>query len=107
MMRFALAIWLIILTVLLLLLSMWPTAAQNIQPPLGQGCRPKQDAEDRLRIQRAMERLPVNYSELVLLRFAEQLAFAEIAEMQGKTLDAVKSLFRRALAALKTEMDRE
>jgi DNA-directed RNA polymerase specialized sigma24 family protein len=38
------------------------------------------------------------------VRFADGLTFAEIAEKRGQSLEAVKSLYRRAIQALKDEM---
>lgn len=55
-------------------------------------------------IQVAMNELPDHYQEIILLRFADGLAFAEIAEQRGQTLEAVKSLYRRAIQALRDKM---
>lgn len=51
-------------------------------------------------VRQAMQNLPDNYREILLLRFAEGLRFDEIAQQQGQSLEATKSLFRRAVAAL-------
>ncbi len=61
--------------------------------------------EERVAIQRALRQLPQSYQEIILLRFAEDLQFNEIAELNGQNLEAVKSLFRRALAALRTHLE--
>ena len=61
--------------------------------------------EERIYIQRALQKLPENYQEVVLLRFAEDLQFNEIAEILGQNLEATKSLFRRAIAALRNHLD--
>lgn len=61
--------------------------------------------EDRVYIQRALQKIPENYREVILLRFAEDLQFNEIAELTGQNLEAVKSLFRRAIAALRNHLD--
>jgi len=61
--------------------------------------------EERIFLQRSLLKLPENYREVILLRFAEDLQFNEIAELMGQNLEAVKSLFRRAIAALRNQLD--
>ncbi len=65
-----------------------------------------QAAEERIFIQRALQQLPENYREVILLRFAEDLQFNEIAQHTGQNLEATKSLFRRAIAALRAHLDK-
>ena len=62
--------------------------------------------EERVYLQRALQNLPDNYREIILLRFAEAMQFNEIAEMTGQNLEATKSLFRRAIAALRTHLEK-
>lgn len=62
--------------------------------------------EERVFIQRAIQHLPENYREIILLRFAEDLQFNEIAEITNQNLEATKSLFRRAIAALRTHLEK-
>jgi RNA polymerase sigma-70 factor (ECF subfamily) len=61
--------------------------------------------EERIVMQKALNLLPENYREIILLRFAEGLQFNEIAQAQGQNLEAVKSLFRRAIAALQNQLE--
>jgi len=61
--------------------------------------------EERVAIQRALQSLPENYREVILLRFAEDLQFNEIAEVMDQNLEATKSLFRRAVSALRNHLD--
>lgn len=61
--------------------------------------------EERIFIQRALLYLPENYREVILLRFAEDLQFNEIAALTDQSLEATKSLFRRAIAALRTHLE--
>jgi RNA polymerase sigma factor (sigma-70 family) len=56
--------------------------------------------EDHIRLQLALQELPQKHREIILLRFAEGLQFNEIAEVMGQSLEAVKSLFRRAITGL-------
>ena len=62
--------------------------------------------EERIYLQRALQDLPDNYKEIILLRFAEDMQFNEIAEMTDQNLEATKSLFRRAIAALRTHLEK-
>ena len=64
-----------------------------------------QAMEECIVIQRAIEQLSASYQEILILRFAEDLQFNQIAELTGQSLDATKSLFRRAVAALKKQLD--
>lgn len=65
-----------------------------------------QSLEERIFLQRALQNLPENYREVILLRFAEDLQFNEIADLTNQNLEAVKSLFRRAIIALRAHMEK-
>ncbi len=56
--------------------------------------------DDVLALRRAFQQLPAKYQEILLLRFAEDVPFCEIALLQNRSLEATKSLFRRAVTAL-------
>lgn len=60
--------------------------------------------EERLMLRQALRQLPENHQEVIFLRFAEGLQFNEIAALQGQSLEAVKSLFRRAIAGLQKQI---
>jgi len=60
--------------------------------------------EDRVVLRQMLRALPDPYQEVILLRFAEELPFDEIARLRGQSLEATKSLFRRALAALRKQV---
>lgn len=66
---------------------------------------PPRMMEERVLIQRALQKLPENYREVILLRFAEELQFNEIAAAMNQNLEATKSLFRRAISALRKHLD--
>jgi RNA polymerase sigma-70 factor (ECF subfamily) len=66
---------------------------------------PQKTMEERVLIQRALQSLPDNYREVILLRFAEDLQFNEIAQVMNQNLEATKSLFRRAVSALRNHLD--
>ena len=61
--------------------------------------------EERALVRITLRRLPVHYQEVLLLRFAEGLPFAQIGSTLGISLEAAKSRYRRAVAALAEEMD--
>lgn len=65
-------------------------------------------SDDKIILRGAILQLPDHYQEVLLLRFAEGLKFIEIAQQIGQSLEATKSLFRRAMDALREivgEMD--
>ncbi len=74
-------------------------ASQEIEPATGM---PMDDSQ--IILQQALLTLPDAYREVIVLRFAEGLKFQDIARQQGKSLEAVKSLFRRAMEALRGEL---
>ena len=52
-------------------------------------------------------KLPDQYKEIIILRLIDNLGFQEIAGELGLSYEAAKSLFRRAIAMLQTEVERE
>lgn len=61
-------------------------------------------SDERALIQRAFGLLPEHYQEIILMRFADGLTFAEIARLRGQSPEAAKSLYRRAMEALRSEV---
>lgn len=70
----------------------------------GAGQRQQGHLEEKIMLRVALNQLPAKYKEVILLRFAEGKSFQEIAAMQDQSLEATKSLFRRAIAALQKEI---
>ena len=64
-----------------------------------------QEIDQQMLIQRAMGDLPEHYQEIILMRFADGLTFSEIAEQRQQSLEAIKSLYRRAIQAVRTAMN--
>ena len=64
-----------------------------------------QEIDQQMLIQRAMGSLPEHYQEIILLQFADGLTFNEIAEQRQQSLEAIKSLYRRAIQAVRTAMN--
>ena len=61
-------------------------------------------ADQRLALQKALNSIPEHYQEIILMRFADGLSFAEIAERRQQSLEATKSLYRRAVQAVRENM---
>lgn len=63
------------------------------------------DVEEAITLRHALVNLPDSYREIILMRFADGLKFNEIAEMSGRSLEATKSLFRRAVTELRKQVE--
>jgi RNA polymerase sigma-70 factor (ECF subfamily) len=71
---------------------------------------PSHRAERReagLRLAAAIEHLPADYRDVLVLRHFQGLAFPEIARRLGKTLDSVKNAWLRGLAQLRRKLEDE
>jgi len=53
----------------------------------------------------ALDKLPADYREVIILRHLESLPFAEVAGRMGRSEDSVQKLWVRALASLRRSMD--
>ena len=60
--------------------------------------------ENAERLERALEALTDSHREIILLRQFEELTFPEIATRLGKTEDACRMMFARAMTALTLKM---
>lgn len=74
---------------------------EEIDPPALDGW------EERALVRVALGRLPAHYQDILLLRFAEGLSFEEIAQILDISLEAAKSRYRRAVAAVADEMEQK
>ena len=61
--------------------------------------------EDRIALRRALASLPEKYQDVILLRFADGMQFDEIAKTMHSNLETTKSLFRRAVAAMRKNLE--
>ncbi|MDD5547473.1 MAG: RNA polymerase sigma factor [Candidatus Pacebacteria bacterium] len=59
------------------------------------------NAEKNKLLDSLLEKLPINYKTVLLLRYEDEFTFEEIGEVLGKPLNTVKSQNRRALIALR------
>ena len=60
--------------------------------------------DDNIVLKDALANLPEQYRDIILLRYAEGLKFSEMATLNAQSLEATKSLYRRAMTALRDEM---
>jgi RNA polymerase sigma-70 factor (ECF subfamily) len=60
--------------------------------------------QERALVRLALRRLPDHYQEVLLLRLAEGLPFDQVAGVLGTSLEAAKSRYRRAVAAIAKEL---
>ena len=83
-----------------------PDSTENLQAEAQQARGDVYKAVDEgLLLQEAIHRLPGHYQEIIFYRFAEGLSFEEIAQCQGQSLEATKSLFRRVIATLQKQLE--
>lgn len=61
--------------------------------------------EERIALRKALSGMPEKYREVILLRFSDGMQFDEIAKSMGSNLESTKSLFRRAVAALRKNLE--
>src|SRR5205814_5374688 len=52
----------------------------------------------------ALEKLPEDYREVIVLRHLEGLTFPEVAQRMGRTLDSVEKLWLRAVTRMRQSM---
>lgn len=64
-------------------------------------------AEQRIALRQAIEKLPADWQELLLLRYANDLPVGQIAALTGLSRFAVHRRIRSALAALRTMLQKE
>ena len=75
------------------------------QPP--RSVNPWTATNDELIVKEALRELAKKHREILLLKFAEGLAFGEIAEQLDLTYEATRSRYRRAVEALRDQMEHD
>lgn len=60
----------------------------------------REQMDEHLLLKKAFDQLPEHYREIIFLRLVDQYPFAEIAKKRDQSVDAVKSLYRRAIHAI-------
>ena len=61
--------------------------------------------EQAVLLANALDKLPADYREVIILRHLESLPFAEVAGRMGRSEDSVQKLWVRALSSLRRSMD--
>jgi RNA polymerase sigma-70 factor (ECF subfamily) len=75
-------------------------AAADVPAPVRQALSLVLINEAALRLERALDALPDAQRELIVLRKLEEMTFPEIAARLGKSEDACRMAFSRAMTAL-------
>jgi RNA polymerase sigma-70 factor (ECF subfamily) len=78
-----------------------PGIAADTPTPSGHAMA--RETDDSLRT--ALGRLPEDYQTILKLRYEDDLGFNEIAERLGRSPEAARKLWARAVARLQQEMD--
>lgn len=74
---------------------------------VAEGSSPSREAmrrESAVILADALNKLPKDYREVILLRHIRNLPVAEVAQEMGRSTEAVRHLWLRALAKLRTEL---
>jgi RNA polymerase sigma-70 factor, ECF subfamily len=74
---------------------------------VAEGSSPSREAmrrESAVILADALNKLPKDYREVILLRHIRNLPVAEVAQEMGRSTEAVRHLWMRALAKLRTEL---
>lgn len=66
-----------------------------------------EDRYENLDLKEALERLPIKYKTVIVLRYFEDLRIDEIAEILGKTTSTTKTRLYRALQLLRMDIGKE
>lgn len=61
--------------------------------------------EEAQAVQQAVERLPNDYRQVILLRYQEERTFEEIGQIMDRSTNAVRRLWLRALERLEQELE--
>jgi RNA polymerase sigma-70 factor (ECF subfamily) len=79
---------------------------QDPSPPANRSGLTGSSAQD-LELDQALARLPEDYRTVILLRHRDKLAFAEIGAQTGRSADAARMLWTRAIKRLQSELSGE
>ncbi len=63
-----------------------------------------EESEEQAQLMEAVQRLPEDRQQLLLLKFIEGMSNAQIGAIMGRTEGAVKSLYHRTLLALRDDL---
>jgi RNA polymerase sigma-70 factor (ECF subfamily) len=74
---------------------------QDLAAALSSPSRRAMRREQAVLLANALERLPPDYREVIILRHLEELTFPQVAERMGRSLNSVQKLWLRGLARLR------
>ena len=74
---------------------------RGLADPLSSPSRQAARREQAVRLADALNQLPNDYREVLILRHLEELSFPDVARRMDRSLDSVKNLWTRALARLR------
>ena len=57
-------------------------------------------------MERALERLPADYRQVIFYRYQDELPFEEIGRRMNRTANAVEKLWLRAIERLRHELEK-
>jgi RNA polymerase sigma-70 factor (ECF subfamily) len=77
---------------------------QTLASPQGSPSQKLVRREQALTLANALEQLPPDHREVIILRQLEELSFPAVAERMGRSPDAARKLWIRALAALRHQL---
>ena len=81
--------------------------SRAVQAPLSSPSQVAMKEEASLRLAAALERLPADYREVIVLHNLQSLPHEEVAERMGRTVGAVRMLWVRALTQLREILSTE
>lgn len=85
------------------------SSAPGVQTLIGSSSTPSAKAmanEQVQAIEKALECLPEDYRQVILLRYREELAFEEIGRVMARSANAVEKLWLRAIERLRQELEK-
>jgi RNA polymerase sigma-70 factor (ECF subfamily) len=65
----------------------------------------RESMESQILVRKALNEIPEQYREIILMRFVENFSFNEIASLLNRHPEGTKSLFRRAISALTQKLE--
>jgi RNA polymerase sigma-70 factor (ECF subfamily) len=77
---------------------------QGLTAPSASPSKQAARREQAVLLAAALEKLPEDYREVLMLRHLDELTFPEVAERMGRTVDSVEKLWARGLARLRRVM---
>jgi RNA polymerase sigma-70 factor, ECF subfamily len=81
----------------------WFSPALDTPSPSGRAAA----NEETLALDRALDSLPADYREVILLRHEQALSFADVGRLMDRSEEAARKLWVRAVARLREEMVRK